>query len=50
MALLVALLFGILAYVLVKFLLEKVPAVAGIAEIVAVVVGILVILWKIGAV
>lgn len=45
----VALIFGLLAYVIVKFLLGKVDSLAGIAEIVAIIVGFLVALFYVGA-
>lgn len=46
----IALIFGLLAYVVVKFLLSKVDSLAGIAEIGAVIAGFLVALFYIGAI
>lgn len=45
----VALLFGVLAYVLVKLILSRVESVAPHAETLAIIVGILVALFKMGA-
>lgn len=46
----VALLLLVLTYVIVKFLLEKVPSLAPLADILAVIAGILVALWYVGAI
>lgn len=43
-----ALLFGLLAYVIVKFLLKKVPSLADLAELAAIIVGFLVALLYVG--
>lgn len=46
----VALLFFVLTYVVVKFLLSKIKEVAPLADILGLIAGILVALWKVGAI
>lgn len=45
-----ALVWGVLAYVLAKLLLERVESIKGHAETLALIIGILVALFKLGAI
>jgi len=46
----IALLLGVLAYAVTKFIISKVSAIAELADIIALVVGVLVALWYAGAI